>query len=315
MGEVTKIAWCDHTFNAWIGCEHASPGCLHCYAEAQNKLWNWTGGGWGVNAPRRVTSDSNWAKLRAWDRKAERAGVMRRVFVNSLSDTFDVKAPIGARERLWKEIEACTHLEFLLLTKRPENWKAMLPGSWREKWPARVRLGFTAEDQQRFDERFKFAAELLGLCREITPFFLSCEPMLGTIDLRDTERWLLGWVICGGESTPLARPMHPDWARRLRDQCADAGIPFLFKQWGEWAPKTICHILKPEYAGKLIQMVTSVSSNREDEGQISYWAYPSEIKEQDFGPLDRMMRVGKEKPEPLLDGREWMEFPGVKVNG
>ena len=107
MGEITKIAWCDHTFNPWIGCTRVSPGCQHCYAETQNKLYKWNGGEWGPGTERHVTSDANWAKLLTWNRKAAHDEVRRRVFVASLADVFDSEAPAAAQWRLWDYINEC----------------------------------------------------------------------------------------------------------------------------------------------------------------------------------------------------------------
>jgi protein gp37 len=279
MGEVTKIAWCDHTFNPWIGCTRVSPGCQHCYAETQNNFHKWNGGKWGPGTDRRITSDSNWAQLRKWDRKAVLDRVRRRVFVASLADVFDAEAPVDTRERLWLEIESCAHgLDFLLLTKRPENWGKYLPAHWLSDWPAHVRLGFTAEDQTRWDQRYVIAEQFMRKYQIQVPFFVSCEPLLGPIEFIPTTGLVpmeIGWVICGGESGPGARPMQADWARRLRDQCIDTGVPFLFKQWGEWMPTTNPGIAKARGI-----------------------------------PLERCMSyVGKKAAGNLLDGREWMEFP------
>jgi protein gp37 len=298
MGEVTKIAWCDHTFNPWIGCTRVSPGCQHCYAETQNARWNWNGGGWGPGAERRLTSDSNWKQLRKWNQAAFNVGKTRRVFVASLADVFDLEAPDGARARLWNELEACLYLEFLLLTKRPQNWVKMLPLRWMDKWPANVRLGFTAEDQTRWEERAKVALDFRLTVRECLPFFVSCEPLIGEIDLqlvqlpgpnqlaqhncavdlttaRIDNTPLIGQVICGGESGPGARPMQADWDRQLRDQCVHAGIPFFFKQWGDWPKNTLI--------GDCL-----VPGN---------WT------------------TLQPKGGSMLDGREWKEFAGVKANG
>jgi protein gp37 len=299
MGEVTKIAWCDHTFNPWIGCTRVSPGCQHCYAETQNNFHKWNGGAWGPGTERRITSDGNWAQLRKWDRKAVLDRVRRRVFVASLADVFDAEAPLDTRERLWLEIESCAHgLDFLLLTKRPENWSKYLPAHWLSDWPAHVRLGFTAEDQTRWEERAKIALDFRLTVRNCLPFFVSCEPLVGEIDLqlvqlpgpnqlaghdcavdlttaRINERPMIGWVIVGGESGHDARQMQADWARRVRDQCTHAGVPFFFKQWGEWMPTTDPSIAKARGI-----------------------------------PLERCMSyVGKKAAGNLLDGREWIEFP------
>lgn len=234
MGEETKIEWCDHTFNPWIGCTRVSPGCQNCYAERQNGFYKWNGGTWGPGAPRQVTSDANWAKLQQWNRKAAKDGVRRRVFCASLADVFDCEAPAGAREKLFTILEVCQNLEFLLLTKRPENWLAMLPGSWLLSWPANVRLGFTAENQEWFEKRLEHAVILRS--RFIVPkVFVSYEPAIGELSIASPRARLnIDWLICGGESGPHARPMQPEWARLVRNQCQAAGISFFFKQWGDY---------------------------------------------------------------------------------
>jgi protein gp37 len=118
-------------------------------------------------------------------------------------------------------------LDWLLLTKRPENVSSSVP--WSRVWPTNVWLGTTAEDQIRYDQRIDHLSRLPAAV-----LFLSCEPLLGPIRLDASLP--LDWVIVGGESGAHARPMQPEWARLLRDQCNDRDVPFFFKQWGEWAP-------------------------------------------------------------------------------
>lgn len=303
MGENSKIEWTDHTFNPWVGCQRVSPGCEHCYAEAYARR---VGHGstkpalWGPAADRRVTSDANWRQPIKWDRDAAREGVRRRVFCASLADVFEDRPELTEpRARLYALIDATPHLDWLLLTKRPENaarlWTVASAGDHgsrhmalptaREVWRPNVWLGTTVEDQRRADERIPHLLAVPAAVR-----FLSCEPLLGPVSLArwmrsatsaageglDTSRtcdqcgWSpfvgwpiedtrcpgarewgdcdgtlrpaarIDWVIAGGESGPGARPMHPDWARSLRDQCESAGVPFLWKQWGEWAPDCLC---------------------------------------------------------------------------
>ena len=210
MGETTKIAWCDHTFNPWIGCTRVSPGCLNCYAERQNKLYKWNGGAWGPGTERRMTSAANWGKLLQWNRAAVKGGVRRRVFCASLADVFDSEAPTGARKKLFPILEACQNLEFLLLTKRPENWLAMLPGSWLLNWPANVRMGFTAENQEWFEKRLEHAVILRS--RFIVPkVFVSYEPAIGELSIASPRARLnIDWLICGGESGP-----HAVWRSKI----------------------------------------------------------------------------------------------------
>src|SRR6478672_13897193 len=102
--ENSKIEWTDHTFNPWIGCQHVSPGCDHCYAEMQNAFRKWNGGTWGPHAPRKRTSEANWKLPYRWARQAAELGIRRRVFCASLADVFDNKAPVGARYDLFKMI-------------------------------------------------------------------------------------------------------------------------------------------------------------------------------------------------------------------
>ena len=172
------------------------------------------------------------------------------MFCASLADVFDNHGSItsGWRGDLWHLIHRTPHLDWLLLTKRPQNIAKMLPEgygapAWGDGWP-NVWLGTTVENQTEAERRIP---HLLSVPAKVR--FLSCEPLLGPVDLTAIERTggetgfmrpldgRFHWIIAGGESGPGARPMHPDWARDLRDQCAAAGTPFLFKQWGEWAPR------------------------------------------------------------------------------
>ncbi len=138
MGKDTAISWCHHTFNPWHGCEKVSPGCANCYAEAFSKRIGRDI--WGRGKPRRFFGDKHWAEPRKWNEDAMRAGERRRVFCASMADVFEADGSLVAhRERLWLLIESTPHLDWLLLTKRPENAAGMAP--WRGRWPANVWLG------------------------------------------------------------------------------------------------------------------------------------------------------------------------------
>ena len=235
MAKDSRIEWTHHTFNPWWGCTKVSPGCKHCYAEAWAKR---TGSNvWGPNAPRRQLSDAYWLQPLAWNREAQRQKTRARVFCASMADVFEDRRDLDdKRARLWPLIEATPALDWLLLTKRPQNMLRMAP--WGDRWPANVWAGTTAENQRWTEKRLE---ELLKVPAAVR--FISAEPLLGPVDL---SHWIDGanrnanrtidWVIAGGESGPGARPMNPDWARALRDQCRAAGIAFLFKQWGNWRP-------------------------------------------------------------------------------
>lgn len=247
MGERSQIEWTTHTFNGWWGCTEASEGCDHCYARVFAKYTR--GMAWGKGTPRMLTSDANWRKPLAWDRAAKAAGERHRVFCMSMADTFDAEVPKEWRERLWGLVRQTPNLDWLMLTKRPGNIRHMLPPDWGEEgWP-NVWLGASVENQVWAKPRIM---PLLDVPAAV--HFLSCEPLLGPLDLRD---WLrspgmpkrivkphsqpieylpvrgIDWVIAGYESGNGARLGDPDWARSLRDQVERSEAGFLFKQWGD----------------------------------------------------------------------------------
>ena len=263
MGTNSKIEWTDHTFSPWTGCTKVSPACDHCYAEGWAKRSGHVK--WGSGQPRRRTSDANWRMPLKWNREAERTGVRPRVFCASLADVFDNEVPCEWRRDLFDLIRRCENLDFLLLTKRIGNAKTMMADALHLEssanrdgriWPLpNVWLGATVVNQEEADRDIPKLLAVPAAKR-----FLSIEPLLGTIDLGlcdcdkgsvagpggaggvtcpkcgGTGGRTLDWVIIGGESGHGARPMSPDWARCLRDQCRTAGVPFLFKQWGDWVP-------------------------------------------------------------------------------
>ena len=223
MAQETKIEWCDHTFNPWIGCQKVSPGCDHCYAETKNNFRKWNGGTWGPHAPRKRTAEANWKLPCRWARQAAELGERRRVFCASLADVFDNKAPHGARDDLYDLIRKTPELDWLLLTKRPENIGKMLPADWGDGYD-NVWLGTTAEDQKHYDRRWAILRTIPAVVR-----FISYEPALGPLQL--AGHWSRpDWIICGGESGSKARYMEPQWAHDVRDQCQQMGIAFFMKQ-------------------------------------------------------------------------------------
>lgn len=247
MAEASAIEWCDSTFNPWIGCQKVSAACDHCYAEAWAKRFN--GPDWGPHAERRRTSPSTWAQPRKWQREADAFEALherpRFVFCASLADVFDNAVPKEWRDDLWELIRECDRLVWLMLTKRPQNIRDMLPADWGDGWP-HIWLGATIESQSVADKQLPWLASIPTQRR-----FLSCEPLLGPLNLRaagfasilpnvdqigSPYFSAVDWVIAGGESGSHARPSHPDWFRSLRDQCALNETAFLFKQWGEWIP-------------------------------------------------------------------------------
>ena len=174
MAEQTSIGWCRHTFNPWIGCTKVSPGCDICYAEKDvDKRFHMVG--WG--GPRRRTSAATWRKPLKWEREAQNEGERRRVFCASWADAFDNQVPEKWRADLWALIARCRALDWMLLTKRPQNVMKMLPEGW--PWP-HVWLGATSENQEEGDRRLPILLRIPAVVR-----FASVKPQLGRVDLGD----------------------------------------------------------------------------------------------------------------------------------
>lgn len=336
MGANTEISWADHTFNPWTGCTKVSPACDHCYAEGWAKRSGLVE--WG-NHPRRRTSEANWRQPLKWNREAAATGSRKRVFCASLADVFDNQVPEEWRADLWRLIDETPDLDWLILTKRPQNAAKMVEAARRAvlgspdidarhvTWPwPNVWLGTTVENQEEADRRIP---HLLSI--PAAKHFLSCEPLLETlrVDYIDRERRgrlyplrgeeamriqypdggtgdftlptriseKIDWVIVGGESGPGARPMHPEWARSLRDQCVAAGVPFHFKQWGDWLPGE-------NYGSPLAKW---------QDGNEGLHPSPDHIEWRHFGTPGEYgafaIRVGKKAAGRLLDGRLWEEMP------
>lgn len=341
----TKIEWADDTVNPWWGCERISPACQHCYAETLAARFH--AGLWGPGSDRRLRLDKAIGELESIARRGEREGRLRRVFIASMADVFEDRADLAEpRKRLWDALHRLDgRLIPMLLTKRPAVMAA-----WAKEhgWPGSAWAGTTVEDQRRADERIP---ELLRVPARVR--FLSCEPLLGPVDLDklwchncetdeavsfeppaqpwcgecDSEvggaGWLdscadarqagINWIIVGGESGPKARPMHPDWARSLRDQAVAAGVPFHFKQWGEWAPGEDVEANGTDWPGMC-------EHSREDGGAPRHSWPDARIRETakrlgrdvPASPIDMdtsVLRVGKHAAGRLIDGRTWDELP------
>lgn len=291
MSEHTEISWCDHTFNPWWGCAKVSAACKNCYAEALDKRGMLGGGGhWGVHAPRQFFKDEHWDKPLAWNRKAAHPILgpehRPRVFCASMADVFEDRPDlVPHRERLFRLIEACQNLDWILLTKRPENFSTMLPWfdrgkqiayPWRNVW-----LGVTAEDNECAELRIPLLRATPAAIR-----LVSCEPILEHIG-EDTWDLALGfrpgfepvhWLIVGDESGHGARPAEVDWIRTARDAALNHGLSFHFKQW----------------AG------------------TQHRPAPLGIRDHNQSIFDSNQR--RKIHLPMLDGRSWAEFP-TGING
>ncbi len=220
MGENTAISWADHTFNPWMGCTKVSPGCKNCYAEtmAKNRMGLNL---WGPKAERRVTKTAYWRRPLMWNRKAKQAGVRPRVFCGSMCDVFEKHPTTYATlPALWDLIRATPALDWLMLTKRPENLEECLPLDWGEGYP-NVWLGVSVESME-----YVWRAEVLKEFPAVVSF-ISYEPALDALPINLHG---IDWVIYGGESGPGHRRDDVEWARGIRDNCRSHGVAFFMKQ-------------------------------------------------------------------------------------
>ena len=317
----TKIEWADMTINPVVGCSHCSPGCDHCYAERLAKNPNpkisgkYAGvvdekGKWTGKMSRRYFIDAAFDSL---------PKAPKRVFVGSMCDIFHENMNYSEFLHFIKKLSTFPQHTFIVLTKRPERMKEIISLT-RETdtdcglWPLpNLWLGVTVCNQAEADEKIPSLLQTPAAVR-----FVSVEPCLGPVDLGHLswtdiigstaeknaltgKTWIqgncgessqtlqgnrLGWVICGGETGPGARPMHPDWVRSLRDQCQGAGVPFFFKGWGEW-----------------------VTENQSPEDIVlpGHSTIPHGWKGRKYE--ESVYRVGKRRAGRLLDGREWDKFP------
>lgn len=305
MSENSKIEWTDHTFNPWWGCEKVSAGCKNCYAESLDNRYHHEKPHLGPDSSRKAMSLNHWMKPFAWNREAQLLGKPAKVFCASMVDVFeDHPQVIEWRKQLFEIIEATPCLIWQLLTKRPENIMKFIPEAWQAGLPGHVWIGTTVENQEAADLRIPHLMKVPAAVR-----FLSCEPLLGPIDFYKTSAAMLPdkthpwrnepilygihWMIVGGESGPNARPMHPDWARMLLDQCCPADVAFFFKQWGEWRQYD-------HYAGDNVKPLGMFQDNVFRTGNI-VWDHKKESV--------HMAKVGKKEAGRFLDGRTWDEFP------
>lgn len=342
---MSKIEWTNVTWNPVTGCNKVSQGCKNCYAEIMHRRLR------GM-FPKKYNNTflagaemhhSELFKPLEWKKG-------RMVFVNSMSDLFHNDVSFDFIDLVYQTMADCYSHTFQVLTKRAHRmaefyiWKNAGNGVQFPEWPLKnVWIGVSCEDQAAVDERVPFLAELPAIVR-----FLSCEPLLGPIDLtkvnpapgRDNyDDYLRGiyyplerksstaginhgktvqWVITGGESGHHARPVHPDWVRSLRDQCKAAGVPFFFKQWGEYLP----------FQESSPPFWRNVATGQEYDGHGMDMIDPhtgGAGKWQGFKWYDAMdsitlcidtksdncsfLKVGKHKSGNRLDGKQHLEFP------
>jgi protein gp37 len=301
----SKIEWTDETWNPVVGCSKISAGCENCYAQKMACRLAHMGNrayqdvvrvsDQGIPLPGRWNGKTAFVETALY--KPLHWKKPRRIFVCSMGDLFHESVPFKWVHQIWDIMKACPQHTFMILTKRPEKMKRDIElvymkermgwakGFWQHVW-----LGVTAENQETADERIPVLLQIPAAVR-----FVSVEPMLWRVDLTPwlprfldfsytTDPARLDWIICGGESGPGARPLHPDWARSLRDQCQDAEVPFFFKQWGNFC--------RPD------QMPADTYQKIDAAHNLA-----------GHGDYDKPWHVGKKAAGRLLDSQEWNEFP------
>lgn len=282
MGATTEISWADATFNLWWGCTKVggSPACEHCYAEAWAKRTGFNV--WGNDAPRRYFREQHLGDLQKWDAQARATGTRKRVFVMSMGDWAEGRPeqkPV--LEQFYAAADKLTNIDLLLLTKRPQLIRSLLPPSWLKDPRPHVWMGTTAETQAWMDLRWD---HLLRVPAAV--YWFSIEPVWERLQLPASFLQLQerAWAIAGGESGGHAQPTHPNVFRSIRDQTVRAGVPFHFKQHGEWLHES---------------QVTGQSTQGR---RVHEWEDGS-----------RSYLVGKKAAGHLLDGQIWQEFPASAV--
>lgn len=234
MAQNSKIEWTTHTANLWWGCTEVHAGCDNCYARVLANRWG--DNVWGNDVPRRPIK-SVWKDLARYQREAKKANRIDRVFVGSMMDIAEKSMPLSEkidhfeftddlRQELftqitWGDEGLYPNLLFLFLTKRPSNIPKYVPAGWLDNPPKNVMFGTSPVNQATFDMLVPQLLKLKG------KKFLSIEPQLGEVHLRWSG---IDWIIQGGESGPKKRPFNLSWARSMREQCKEAGIPYFFKQ-------------------------------------------------------------------------------------
>ncbi len=316
MASNSKIEWTDATWNPIVGCTKVSQGCKNCYAERMAYRLSHALGKVGDTIPDAWAAYSNVITGKGWNGltdivpdaldKPLHWKKPRRVFVCSMGDLFHETIPFNWIAKVWDRIANSPQHTFLILTKRPERMREFMSeyGHFNYGLLPNVWLGVSVENQDWANIRVPILLQIPAIVR-----FVSAEPLLGYVNLTKIKIGdisyidalkgfgygemidghklhypTINWVIAGGESGNKARPMHPDWAVSIRDQCMSAGVPFFFKQWGEWAPSHALNCNLPDFKGKL-------------------WM--------NFDPDISVCKIGRKKAGNKLDGKVYNEYPNA----
>lgn len=294
----TAIEWTEVTWNPTTGCDKISAGCDHCYALTMAKRLKAMGQAKYQNDGDLRTSGPGFGLTVHEDALKIPYGWTKPtlVFVNSMSDLFHARVPLDFVRRVFEVIADTPQHTYQVLTKRSTRLRRVGESL---NWPPNLWMGVSVENAEqayRIDDLRLAPAQVR---------FLSCEPLIGP--LGDIDLAGIHWVIGGGESGPGARPMHPFWARSLRDQCQAAAVPFFFKQWGAWAPRGRLRDGEPLPADNDRTLILNVDGATRGRAAGSLTNHLSEFS--DGSHCEVMENVGKKAAGRLLDGTTWDEFP------
>lgn len=295
MAERSAIEWTEATWNPVTGCDRISPGCANCYALTLAARLKAMGSAKYQHDGHPATSGPGFAVTTHPDALATpyRWRTGRMVFVNSMSDLFHARVPTSFIREVFAVMTETPQHTYQLLTKRSLR---LLRLSEQIELPANAWIGVSIEN----DDQAYRAGHLRRIEQDIVRW-VSAEPLLGPLDALELDA--IDWVVAGGESGPAARPMHPDWARGLRDRCVEREVAFFFKQWGAWEPTAwrgigYEHAAHRSLDGEPPRPVVAVG------GQLDEW-----------GHRMLMRRVGKHAAGRTLDGRTWDQYPAKAAAG
>lgn len=279
MAAKSSIEWTESTWNPTTGCDRTSPGCDHCYALTLSKRLQamgnpkyqldgdprTSGPGFGL-----AVHEDQLDLPRRWS-------TPRVIFVNSMSDLFHKDVPEEFILRVFRVMEETPQHTYQVLTKRTQRLAKIAS---RLPWPENVWMGVSIET-----DKYAFRADHLRTVPAAIRF-VSAEPLLGPLE--KLELHMIDWVIAGGESGPGARPMHPAWARGLRDRCIESDVAFFFKQWGAWKPERSKTATPVSISGELLDEMPKIPVP---------------------GAPVKMRRLGKAQAGRRIDGRTWNQMP------
>jgi protein gp37 len=315
----TTIEWTDYTWNPVTGCDKVSAGCRSCYAETlANRFWG----------DRKFTDVQMHEDRLHEPEQNQNKWRGKKVFVCSMSDLFHEDVTFEFITKVFHLFYYLPDTIFQIPTKRParalEFFKYAAPIFFDEEVKRittyrplkNVWIGTSCENQATANERIPLLLQIPAAVR-----FLSCEPLLGPIDLwhfSGNTIFPIDWVICGGESGHHARPMHPDWVRSLRDQCTAAGVPFFIKQWGEWVPDSHVSFNGPFFIHDHVHYLINDDGRGKYYESFDHTVLKKRLPEngEDLTKKSNawwMAKTGKSKSGNMLDGKQHLEFPNQNI--